>query len=88
MSDITEARCPEPATEAVRRAPRNMLAGAEAGNKEIRADVSYIDTAPEKQVVLSDRLEYLARRVGGCQTEELLALLRRVMFETIAQRKY
>ena len=49
---------------------------------------SYIDHAPDKQVVLSARLEYLARRVGGCQTEELLALLRGIMFEVISQRKY
>lgn len=51
------------------------------------AEVSYIDSAPEKQVVLSDKVEYLARRVGGCQTDELLALLRRVMYELMVRAK-
>lgn len=57
--------------------------------KEARPrDESYIDRAPDKQVVLSQRLEYLARQVGGCQTEEVLALVRRIMYEVIAKQKY
>ena len=74
-----EARCPPPS---------NMLAGATECAKEARPrDVSYIDHQPDNQVVLSLRLEQLARRVGGCQTDELLALLRRVMYETLLHRK-
>lgn len=57
--------------------------------REIRPrDVTYIEPQPDKQVVLSPRLEQLAREVGGCQTEQVLALVRRIMFEVITQRKY
>ena len=79
-----EARMPTPATEA----PRAMLAGAECAKEALPRDVSYIDHNPDKQVVLSPRLEELARRIGGCQTEEVLALVRRIMFEVISRRKY
>ena len=51
-------------------------------------DTSYIDRDPAKQVVLSPRLEQLVRRVGGCQTEEVMALVRGIMYEVISQRKY
>lgn len=86
MNEENEAQCPAPTMEP----PRNMLAGAGMDcAKEARPrDVSYIDREPDNQVVLSKRLEYLARRVGGCQTDELLALLRRIMYEVISQRKY
>ena len=78
----------EVAVEARRPPQANGLAGADCP-KEIRPrDVSYIDREPDKQVVLSQRLEELARRIGGCQTEEVLALVRRIMFEVISQRKY
>ena len=76
-----EARCPAPTMDMI-------AAAGECAKEEHRRDVSYIDNAPDSQVVLSQRLEYLARRVGGCQTDELLALLRRVMYEAISQRKY
>jgi hypothetical protein len=57
--------------------------------KEARPrDVSYIDPDPAKQVVLSPRLQELVRRVGGCQTEEVMALVRGIMYEVISQRKY
>ena len=79
--DEREARMP------VTDAPRNMLAGAECP-KEIRRDTSYIDHDPAKQVVLSPQLEQLVRRVGGCQTDEVMALVRQIMYEVISQRKY
>jgi hypothetical protein len=78
-----EARCPAPSTT-------YGLAQEAAGQnlKEVqRKDVSYIDHAPDNQVVLSQRLEHLCRRVGGCQTDELLALVRRVMYEVLATSK-
>ena len=58
--------------------------------KSVADDASYIDTrSPESQVVLSKRLEYLVRRIGGCQTEEVLTLVKRLVYEAIrAQRKY
>jgi hypothetical protein len=50
---------------------------------EASADqISYIESAPENQVQLSPRMEYLARRIGGCQTDEVMALVRRILFET------
>jgi hypothetical protein len=76
-----EARTP--ATDA----PRMMPPGGECPKEMRPRDVSYIDHNPDKQVVLSPRLEELARRIGGCQTEEVLALVRRIMFEVISQRK-
>lgn len=76
-----EARTPAPSNP-------SMLAGSETGMSKAVHDVSYIDRAPDNQVVLSERLEHLLRRVGGCQTEELRALVRRVMYEVISQRKY
>jgi hypothetical protein len=51
-------------------------------------DTSYIDHQPDNQVVLSQRLEQLARRIGGCQTDEVLALVRRIMYEVLSSRKY
>jgi hypothetical protein len=50
--------------------------------------VSYIDHDPAKLVVLSPRLQELVRRVGGCQTDEVMALVRGIMYEVISQRKY
>ena len=61
--------------------------GAEC-TKEVRRDVSYIEHAPDNQVVLSPRLEQLVRRVGGCQTEQVLAVVRRIMYEVLQQGKY
>jgi hypothetical protein len=79
MNLENEARTPD--------APGNMLAGECA--KEARPrDVSYIDHDPAKQVVLSPRLQELVRRVGGCQTDEVMALVRGIMYEVISQRKY
>ena len=66
----------------------NMLAGAECAKEPMPRDVSYIDRDPAKQVVLSPRLQELVRRVGGCQTEEVMAPVRGIMYEVISQRKY
>jgi len=46
---------------------------------------TYIENSPEKSVVLSPRLEELIREVGGCQTEQLAALVRRVMYEFLSR---
>lgn len=82
--DEREARTPAPAMP-----PSNMLAGADCAKEAEAHDISRIEyQSPENAVVLSRKLERLARRVGGCQTDELLALLRRIMFEVISQRKY
>ena len=63
---------------------------AEANSlKQVRSnDTSYIDHQPDNQVVLSQRLEHLARRIRGCQTDEVLALVRRIMYEMLSSRKY
>jgi hypothetical protein len=50
--------------------------------------LTYIDPQPDNQVVLSPRLEQLARRIGGCQTDEVLALVRRIMYEMLSSQKY
>ena len=50
------------------------------------AGITHISDAPERLVVLSPRLEHLARQIGGCQTEEVLALVRRIMYEVIKQK--
>jgi hypothetical protein len=68
--------------------PQTPMGLAQDCVKEVRRDVSYIDRDPAKQVVLSPRLEQLVRRVGGCQTEEVMALVRGIMYEVISQRKY
>ena len=80
-----QARTPE--------APRDLRAGTmglanECAKEACSRDTSYIDRDPAKQVVLSPRLEQLARRIGGCQTEEVLALVRGIMYEVLSQRKY
>jgi len=81
-----EARCPAPSTPA--GAEYNLNQAVAGQLKEPRGrDVSYIDHAPDNQVILSQRLEHLCRRVGGCQTDELLALVRRVMYEVLATSK-
>lgn len=76
----------------VARRPETIPGGsmpAQDCAKEARPrEASYIDHNPDKQVVLSPRLEQLAREVGGCQTDQVLALVRRIMFEVISQRKY
>jgi hypothetical protein len=79
---ILEDRPPQPMPEAT------MAMQKECAKEASGRDASYIDRNPDKQVVLSPRLEQLARQVGGCQTEEVLALVRRIMFEVISQRKY
>ena len=68
--------------------PRRPSDLKEAGAIGLGQEISFIAQAPENQVVLSNRLEYLAREVGGCQTDQVLALVRRIMFEVISQRKY
>jgi hypothetical protein len=61
---------------------------AEVGSKLKSAhETSYIDHQPDNQVVLSPRLEQLVRRVGGCQTEEVLALVRRIIYEALISQK-
>lgn len=57
------------AAEAPRRAPSALTPGMDCAKEARPRDVSYIDHAPDKQVVLSPRLEQLARQIGGCQTE-------------------
>jgi len=49
--------------------------------------ISYIECNPASQVVLSPRLEQAVRRVGGCQTEEVLVLVRQIMYEVLQSRK-
>jgi|HubBroStandDraft_4_1064222.scaffolds.fasta_scaffold1006133_1 hypothetical protein len=87
MNAENEARCPEPVSSMPPSA--YGLAQEAAGNvKEVvRRDMSHIDHNPDNQVVLSQRLEQLCRRVGGCQTDELLALVRRVMYEVLSNSK-
>jgi hypothetical protein len=67
----------------------SMLAPPGASDvKMARPDeITYIDHQPDNQVVLSPRLEQLARRIGGCQTDEVLALVRRIMYEMLSSRK-
>ena len=52
-------------------------------NKAARSnESSYIDrNAQENTVVLSPRLRGLIAQVGGCQTEHVEAVIRRVLFE-------
>ena len=64
----------------------SLIARDECAKQARPRQFSYIDSAPDKQVVLSPRLEHLARQVGGCQTEEVLALVRGIMFEVISQK--
>ena len=65
-----------------------MLGAAGECAKEARSeDTTYLDRSPDNQVVLSGRLEYLARKVGGCQTDEVLALVRRIMYEVIQKQR-
>ena len=80
--------------------PEERIPGTEVGRamapstnecnaKEARStEVSYIERNPASQVVLSPRLEQAVRRVGGCQTEEVLALVRQIMYEVLQSRKY
>lgn len=82
MDLVNEAR-------AARSGPQGLQAGGECAKDPESPDITRIEyNSPENAVVLSRKLEQLARRVGGCQTDELLALLRRIMFEVIQQRKY
>lgn len=79
-----EARTLEPRTP-----PSGGLTARDECAKEAHPrDVSYIEHQPDKLVVLSPRLEQLCREVDGCQIEQVLALVRRIMFEVISQRKY
>lgn len=73
--------------------PRSAMSPGMAGMAEQvklkqSHETSYIDHQPDNQVVLSHRLEQLARRISGCQTDEVLALVRRIMYEVLASRKY
>lgn len=66
-----------------------LLAARDECAKEARnSQISFIADIPENQVILSPRLEQLVCEVGGCQTEQLRALVRRVMFEVISKCKY
>jgi hypothetical protein len=60
----------------------------ECAKAERPRDSSYIDHNPANMVVLSPKLEQAVRRVGGCQTEEVLALVRQIMYEVISRSKY
>jgi hypothetical protein len=87
---MNENEATMPAMDAPRSA---MTPGAVAGmGEQVRLkqshETSYIDHQPDNQVVLSPRLEQLVRRVGGCQTDEVLALVRRIMYEMLSSRKY
>jgi len=79
MNEENEARCP---------APTMLAPGGECAKEARPRDTSYIDHDPAKQVILSERLQHLVRRVGGCQTDEVMALVRGIMYEVISQRKY
>jgi len=84
---MDEARCEAPTPRADRLAGAVGLANECAKDTRPR-DVSYIDHDPAKQVVLSPRLQGLVQRVGGCQTGEVLALVRGIMYEVLQSRKY
>lgn len=61
-----------------------IMAGRRGGIG-IGDQVSYIENSPEKSVVLSPRLQQLIRDVGGCQTEQVEAMVRRVMYELLSR---
>jgi len=75
---------------AMDRPPSAMTPGMAGEQPRLKQshETSYIDYQPDNQVVLSARLEQLVRRVGGCQTDEVLALVRRIMYEVLQARKY
>lgn len=88
MESQDEARCvtesPRPtALNAAGMDSAKIMAGRRGGIGGDR--VSFIENSPEKSVVLSPRLEELIREVGGCQTEQLAALVRRVMYEFLSR---
>ena len=78
-----EARVPQAMTPGIM-----AEAGQQASQPKSIHENSYIDHQPDNQVVLSNRLEQLVRRVGGCQTDEVRALVRRIMYEVLSSRKY
>lgn len=81
--------CVAEQTQMPRSAMTPGVMAAEVGSKLKSAhEISHIDHQPDNQVVLSARLEQLVRRVGGCQTDEVLALVRRIMYEVLSSRKY
>jgi len=51
-----------------------------------RREFSYLDS-PEGGVVLSHRLRSLIHQVGGCQTEQVEAVIKRLMFEILSNQK-
>lgn len=61
------------------------VAAVRRGGIGIGNIVTYIENSPEKSVVLSPRLQQLIRDVAGCQTEQVEAVIRRVMFELLSR---
>lgn len=55
------------------------------GGIGIGDQITYIENSPEKSVVLSPRLQRLIRDVGGCQAEQVEAVVRRVMYELLTR---
>ena len=76
------------ATEAPR--PTGGLRSAiNAGAKSVGTpfDISYVDrNSQENTVVLSSRLTYLIGQVGGCQTSQVEAVIRRVLYEVLSTK--
>jgi hypothetical protein len=83
VNEDSDVRCPAPATSAPSETGSMLKAAREPHGREL----SYIEQSPEKSVVLSPRLEQLIRQVGGCQTEQVAAVIQRVMYEILSQQK-
>lgn len=73
------------ATEAPRAIRSSVgVAGLAANAKTVGPHTSYLDgNAQENMVVLSPRLRTLIAQVGGCQTEHVEAVIRRVLYEVL-----
>jgi hypothetical protein len=61
-------------------------AGAYGLKVKQRREFSYLDS-PEGGVVLSHRLRSLIHQVGGCQVEQVEAVIKRLMFEILSNQK-
>lgn len=78
----TAADCESPSIRPTSLNQVRALAGAKQAVVENR---SYIENCPEKSVVLSPRLERLIVEVGGCQTEQVKAVVQRIMYELLSR---
>jgi len=66
------------------------LETAQAQDPEVACsrETSYIaPNAPESAVVLSPRMRKLIAQVGGCQTSQVEAVIRRVIYEVLKNQK-